>query len=111
MATNSSSSSIPNKFFQYESKFVVGKRYETLRVKKIYVDYISMKQIPDGAWDECGTIIPDSVKPAGIYVRSKSWGFGDNHTRDDYFLDEKTGKEIMYTLEYDGSTRYREIVD
>jgi N-acetylneuraminic acid mutarotase len=44
----------------------------------------------------------------GKYVSSVYIGYGDNGTRYDYFINAK-GKEIMHCLNYDGTTRYREV--
>lgn len=93
-----------SKFFQNEKKFVVGKYYETLRVQSPpYRGYIDLETC-----DEIGTIIPNSEKFLGKYVSSQHYGYGDNGTRYDYFINEE-GKNITNCLEYDGTTRYREV--
>jgi hypothetical protein len=90
-------------FFQSEKKFVVGVYYETLRVKSRYIP-----NIPLGKCDEVGTIIPNSEKGLGRYVRSQCYGWGDNGGRYDYFINDK-GIEISNSLDYDGTTRYRQM--
>ena len=94
-----------NKFFQNEKKFVVGKWYETLRVRTPkWGTYDSNLEI----CDEIGTIIEDSVKFLGKYMSSQCYGYGDNGGRYDYFTNEK-GETISHCLDYDGTTRYREV--
>jgi len=100
---------LQNKFFQNEKKFVVGKTYETIRVKtppwrphtvgNLY--YLKI-------CDEIGTIIPKSELFLGKYVRSENYGYGDNGGRCDTFINND-GKEISHYLDYDGTTRYREV--
>jgi len=90
-------------FFQSEKKFVVGVYYETLRVKST-----RKPNIPLGKCDEVGTIIPDTEKSLGRYIRSQCYGYGDNGGRYDYFINDK-GIEISNSLDYDGTTRYRQI--
>jgi hypothetical protein len=91
-------------FFQSEKKFVVGVYYETLRVKTPPYN----QRVPLDKCDEVGTIIPNSEKSLGRYIRSQCYGYGDNSGRYDYFINEK-GIEISNSLNYDGTTRYREI--
>lgn len=92
-----------NKFFQKETKFIVGEWYETLRVKTPpYGTYSSNLE----TCDEIGTIIPNSEKFLGKYVSSQIYGYGDNGGRYDYFTNEK-GETITNCLDYDGTTRYR----
>ena len=91
------------KFFQNEKKFVVGQWYETLRVETPrWGTYISNLE----TCDEIGTIIPNSEKFLGKYVRSLNYGYGDNGGRYDYFINKK-GETITNYLDYDGKTRYR----
>ena len=93
-----------NKFFQNEKKFVVGNYYETLRVKPLpYRGYLDLETC-----DEIGTIIPNSDKFLGKYVSSQHYGYGDNGTRYDYFINRE-GENITNYLEYDGTTRYRDV--
>jgi hypothetical protein len=93
-----------NKFFQNEKKFIVGNYYETLRVKTPpYLGYSDLE-----ICDEIGTIIPNSNKFLGKYVSSQHYGYGDNGTRYDYFINKK-GENITNYLEYDGTTRYRDV--
>jgi hypothetical protein len=94
-----------NKFFQNEKKFVVGKSYETLQVKSL----------PWGTYpvnfetcDEIGNIIPNTEKFLGKYISSINVGYGDNGTRYDYFKNLE-GTEIVHYLNYEGTTRYREV--
>ena len=90
-------------FFQSEKKFVVGKAYETLRVKTPpYGTYKSTLE----TCDEIGTIIPNSKKFLGYYVSSQNYGYGDNGGRYDYFKNIN-GENVTHSLNYDGSTRYR----
>ena len=52
---------IETKFFQQETKFVIGKVYETLRVKSPpYNEKLNLDTC-----DEIGTIIPNSEKNIG----------------------------------------------
>ena len=44
----------------------------------------------------------------GEYVSSQNVGYGDNGTRYDYFKNNE-GKEIVHYLNYEGTTRYREV--
>jgi hypothetical protein len=93
------------KFFQNEKKFIVGKNYETLRVKTPHWGtYVSNLE----TCDEIGSVIPNSEKFLGKYIKSISYGYGDNGGRYDYFTNEK-GETITNSLEYDGTTRYREV--
>jgi len=95
---------IERRFFQHESKFVVGKIYETLRVKSLpYNGKLNLDTC-----DEIGTIIPNSEKLLGKYVSSVNIGYGDNGTRCDTFLNDK-GEQINIYLDYDGTTRFREV--
>jgi hypothetical protein len=97
--------SIETRFFQHETKFVIGKIYETLRVKSPpYNGIINIETC-----DEIGTIIPNSEKLLGQYVLSVKIGYGDNGTRCDTFLNDK-GEQINHYLDYDGTTRFREVV-
>jgi hypothetical protein len=94
-----------NKFFQNESKFKVGNYYETLRVKNLqYGTY----KFDLNTCDEIGTIIPQSEKFLGRYVKSEHLGYGDNGTRVDTFINDEE-IEITNYLDYDGSTRFREV--
>lgn len=94
----------PNRFFQFESKFEVGERYETLRVKRPPLTLNSDRP----PLDEEGVIIEGTTKFLGVYVRSVNFGCGDGRSRYDYFTND-AGQEIVHTLEYDGSTRYRKV--
>lgn len=58
--------------------------------------------------DEIGTIIPNSERFLGSYVGSQFYGYGDNGTRCDTFINDD-GQNIHHYLDYDGTTRYREI--
>jgi hypothetical protein len=90
-------------FFQSEKKFVVGKAYETLRVKSLpYGTYKCTLE----TCDEIGTIIPNSQKFLGNYVSSQKYGYGDNGGRYDYFKNIN-GENVTHSLDYDGTTRYR----
>ena len=94
-----------NNFFQNEKKFVVGKWYETLRVRTPkWGTYDSNLE----TCDEIGTIIEGSAKFLGKYVSSQCYGYGDNGGRYDYFTNEK-GETTSHCLDYDGTTRYREV--
>jgi len=94
----------PSKFFQNEKKFIVGNYYETLRVNSApYRGYLDLETC-----DEIGTIIPNSETFLGRYVSSQNYGYGDNGTRYDYFINEKEEK-IYNILNYDGKTRYRDV--
>jgi hypothetical protein len=93
------------KFFQDEKKFVVGKVYETLRVKSPPWGTYSVDL---EKCDEIGTIIPNTEKFLGKYVSSLNYGYGDNGGRYDYFTNAE-GKEIGHCLDYNGTTRYREV--
>jgi hypothetical protein len=93
------------KFFQDEKKFVVGKAYETLRVKSPQWGTYSVDL---EKCDEIGTIIPNTEQFLGKYVSSQNYGYGDNGGRYDYFTNEK-GETISHCLNYDGTTRYREV--
>ena len=91
------------KFFQNESKFVVGKSYETIKVRAPYRGYTDI-----ATCDEYGDIIPGSTLFLGKYVSSLHYGFGDNGGRCDKFINND-GLEITHYLDYDGTTRYREV--
>ena len=92
-------------FFQSEKKFVVGNAYETMRVQMPkWGTYVSNLE----TCDEIGTIIPNSQKFLGYYISSQKYGYGDNGGRYDYFKNEK-GENITHSLDYDGTTRYREV--
>ena len=93
------------KFFQNNKKFVVGKAYETLNVQTPrWGTYDSNLE----TCDEIGTIIPNTEKFLGYYVSSQNYGYGDNGGRYDYFTNEK-GETISHCLNYEGTTRYREV--
>lgn len=93
------------KFFQNEKKFIVGNRYETLRVETPrWGTYVSNLE----TCDEIGSVIPNSEKFLGKYVSSKNYGYGDNGGRYDYFTNEK-GETVTNCLDYDGKTRYRTV--
>jgi hypothetical protein len=92
------------KFFQNEKKFKVGEFYETIMVKS--PPYNSTVNIEN--CDEIGTIIPGIPLYLGKYVTSKYYGYGDNGTRCDYFINNK-GEMISHYLCYEGTTRYRKI--
>jgi hypothetical protein len=94
-----------NKFFQNESKFKIGHYYETLRVKNLPIGSYKFDLY---TCDEVGTIIPNSEIFLGKYISSLSIGYGDNGTRCDTFINDD-GKEINHFLDYDGTTRYREV--
>jgi len=94
-----------DKFFQNETKFEVGKTYETLGVKTPpYGTY----KVTMETCDEVGTIIPNSERFLGKYVSSQKFGYGDNSNRCDTFINDK-GEYINNYLNYDGSTRFREV--
>jgi len=94
-----------NKFFQNEKKFIVGKSYETLRVKSPpYGSYVSNLE----TCDELGSIIPNSERYLGKYISSQHYGYGDNRGRCDTFIDSD-GITFSYYLDYDGTTRFREV--
>jgi hypothetical protein len=102
MTTTTTSST---KFFQIETKFVVGNYYEFLRVKMPkWGTYASNLE----TCDEIGTIIPNSTILLGKYVSSLSFGYGDNRSRCDTFINYDN-KLITNYLLYDGTTRYREV--
>lgn len=90
------------KFFQNERKFIVGKCYEKLRVNRGF-----LINIPIELSDEQGDIISGSNVYVGEYVRSNNTGWGDNRTRYDYFILD--GIENVTVLDYDGTTRFREV--
>jgi hypothetical protein len=92
-------------FFQDEKKFVVGKAYETLSVQ---MPRWGTYSVDLEKCDEIGTIIPNTEQFLGKYISSVHIGYGDNGTRYDYFTNTE-GKEIMHYLNYDGTTRYREV--
>jgi hypothetical protein len=97
----------PNKFFQNETKFVIGKTYETVRVTT--PPYNSRSYVFNlETCDEVGTIDPGSELLLGTYVRSFNYGHGDNRGRCDFFINDK-GVEVSFYLDYDGKTRYREV--
>ncbi len=100
----------PYKFFQNEKKFVVGKTYETIRVKsppwRPHTECSYLRNLE--TCDEIGTIIPKSELFLGKYVKSQNYGYGDNGGRCDTFINKK-GQEISHYLDYDGTTRYREV--
>jgi hypothetical protein len=99
------SESTKPKFFQNEKKFVVGKSYETLRVQTPrYGTYEYNLE----TCDKIGSIISNSDKFLGMYVKSQNYGYGDNSGRYDYFTNEK-GETITNSLDYDGTTRYRQV--
>ena len=91
------------KFFQNESKFVVGKSYETIKVRAPYRGYTDI-----ATCDEYGDIIPNSSLFLGKFVSSWHYGYGDNSGRRDTFINN-SGQEITHYLDYDGTTRYREV--
>lgn len=96
-----------HKFFQSEKKFVVGKTYETLSVKS--PPYNKNNYVYDlETCDEKGTIIPNTELLLGEYVESYTYGYGDNGGRCDYFIN-KEGIKISNYLDYNGTTRYREV--
>jgi len=94
------------KFFQNEKKFVVGKLYETIRVKS--PPYSSNYVFDIETCDERGTIIPNSELFLGKYVNSQRYGYGDNSGRCDQFINNE-GQQVSHYLDYDGTTRYREV--
>ena len=92
------------KFFQNEKKFIVGNKYSTLRVKTPpYNPKVSIEKC-----DEVGTIIPNSETFLGKYVESMSYGYGDGGGRCDYFINND-GVTITHHLDYNGTTRYRDV--
>ena len=94
-----------DKFFQFKTKFQVGKTYETLRVNTPpYGTY----KVPLETCDEIGIIIPNSERFLGKYVSSQQLGYGDNSNRRDTFINDN-GEQICNYLDYDGSTRFREV--
>jgi len=94
-------------FFQFQSKFIVGEEYETLRVND---GPYGLAKALGRPCDEVGEIIPDTVQYLGRYVRSVGGGgsSGDGRTRDDFFT-KKDGEVVKWTLACDGSTRFRRI--
>ena len=98
-----SSSNCDQKFFQNEKKFVVGKTYETIRVQTPPWNPHNIEPC-----DEIGKIIPNSQLFLGTYVSSEHYGYGDNGGRYDTFIN-KNGEKIYHYLDYDGTTRYREV--
>ena len=95
--------SIQKPFFQNESKFIVGNTYETLRV-----NHVPYNRFNTQLSDEVGTVIPNTSIFLGKYVSSYSYGHGDNGGRCDTFI-STNGKQVSNYLDYDGTTRYREI--
>jgi hypothetical protein len=93
----------PNKFFQNESKFIVGNTYETLRVNQGPYNRFNTQPC-----DEVGTVIPNTCILLGKYESSYSYGHGDNRGRRDTFM-ASNGQQVSNYLDYDGKTRYREI--
>ena len=93
-------------FFQTESKFVRDKCYETLEVDNPYVP-----GRPIELSDEYGTIRPGSIKYVGKYISSFHMGVRDSHTIIYEFLNDDFDppKKIRVELNYDGSTRFREV--
>jgi hypothetical protein len=91
------------KFFQNEKKFVHGNTYETIKVKAPYRGYTDLETC-----DEYGDIIPNSELFLGKYVNSYSYGYGDNGGRCDEFINNE-GQQVSHYLDYDGTTRYREV--
>lgn len=92
------------KFFQHEKKFIVGNKYSTLNVKSPpYNGKIDIEKC-----DEVGTIIPNTELVLGKYVKSECYGHGDGGGRCDYFI-ANNGVTIKHYLDYDGTTRYRNI--
>ena len=96
------------KFFQNEKKFVVGNIYETIRVKDN--NYHSSKQpgYSIETCDEFGDVIEGSELYLGKYVKSWRYGYGDGGGRCDTFTNNN-GVDVSHYLDYDGTTRYREI--
>ena len=96
-----------NVFFQNELKFIIGHDYETLNIddRCSYDEYIGRDK---EKIDEYGIIRNNSIKHVGKYIKSIRTGYHDNSTRHDYF--QLNDEEIVITLSYDGSTRYREIL-
>ena len=98
-------------FFQDEQKFIIGQKYETLNVD----DKTNLGNIqeylnrPKGTTDEYGIIRKNSIKFVGTYIKSICEGYRDNSTRHDFFQLNNT--EIIITLDYNGSTRYREFIN
>jgi len=93
------------KFFQNETKFEVGKTYETLRVKNPAIITVKVNL---ETCDEVGVIIPNSERLLGKYVSSQHFGYGDNRSRCDNFLNDE-GLTFSYYLDYDGTTRFRQV--
>jgi hypothetical protein len=91
------------KFFQNEKKFVLGKSYETIKVIAKYRGYTDLETC-----DEYGDIVPNSELFLGKYVSSYNYGYGDNGGRRDEFINNE-GKQVYHYLDYDGTTRYREV--
>lgn len=92
------------RFFQHETKFVVGQVYATVRIQP--PTFYSCNHIYEWEiYDEIGTIIPGSELLLGKYTKSVYYGTGHNRGRADYFINEK-GEELTCYLNYDGTTRY-----
>lgn len=89
-------------FFQNENKFIVGLCYE-----KINVDYTWNPHIPLDRSDEYGDIIPETNVYVGKYIKTIIGGFNDGRIRKDYF--DLNGVENIVFLDFDGSTRYRQV--
>ena len=95
-----------NNFFQNEIKFKYIHTYLTIKVNTPPYNL----NIPLTKCDEVGSIIPNTERLLGRYIRSEYCGFGDGGTRYDYFLDYKNNI-ITNILDYDGSTRYVQLFD
>ena len=89
-------------FFQNETKFEVGKYYQTLNIDNPY-----FSKCPREFIDEYGIIRSNTIKYVGKYINSVNSGFNDSRTRHDTF--ELDGKLNIIQLAYDGSTRFREV--
>jgi len=100
-------------FFQNENKFVVGECYEFIRVEKNYRNPAHQQKSGESfnSWikrsDEVGDVLPDRPVYLGKYVKSVWMGTGDGRGRYDYF--NKSGEQVVNSLLYDGTTRYRKV--
>lgn len=75
----------------------VGKYYE-------YVEY----NIKEGDWPNSRYFTTEPPKYVGMFVRFVEFGYGDNKSRIDYFIDQD-GKEVKVNYSYEGTTSFREV--